>query len=172
MRLALVTLLGLGLALGQAAAQDNQRLIDLANQLSISAENLKVQQAGVPQRSSKKVGERILKSLLTDGETERAANDPIFERFQDSAAVLASRSRDLARRRADIGDERAFIRQFRETERLAMDADRALTNRAARDIMVDEVKPTLRDIRREMRTLTSWRDDDRRDFYRRDAGRL
>lgn len=171
MRFALAAVLGLGLVAGQVLAQEHTRIVDLAQKLAESTEQLKLEQTA-PTGKPRKIGERILRNILTDGAEDRARNDPIFERFDIAAEDLARAARDLDHPDSRRSDERAFIRQFREVERIAMDVDRTLTRPAARSIMHNDVKPSLVGIRREVRSLSAWRDDGRRDFYRRDSDRL
>jgi len=53
--------------------------------------------------------------------------------------------------------ERRFIRQFRNTERLALDVDRGLSSPTARGVFTNQISPGLAAIRADLPTLAAYR---------------
>lgn len=178
MRFALATMLAAGLVLATTArAQETARLVDLSRQVANGALDIKNRQAA-PAERPRKLGERVLRGLFTE-DRDRINPDPVYQRFDEAANDLVSAAIELDRHASrggsysNIDEERRFIRQFRQIERLAMDVDRVLPGSRARTIFIDDVKPAMHSIRRELPTLSAFRDrEERRDFYRRDFDRM
>ena len=173
----------------QAVTPAHASLLELSRQVASGSDALREQVSrGEPQ--SGKLGQRILKNLLTGSGENREGRDPVYRQFDLATQELVAAAKELERasresgreirhdhdgrvvaQRADYDAGRRFIREFRTVDKLAGEVDRSLTGPTARGIFTNQVTPGLSGIRAELPTLAAFRDsrelrDDRHDEER------